>query len=130
MAKTPARVVFAARLRESRNAVGLSQAELGRRVGIPEEVASTRVNRYERGKHQPDFETMEAMAKELGVPVPYLFAQDERLAQVIREFAELAVVDQKRVLAALEEVRKNPTPAKAGKKAGAAKKAKVALRPR
>ena len=54
MPKSPIRAVFANRLRAARTALGLSQAELGARVGIPEDVASTRVNRYERGVHEPD----------------------------------------------------------------------------
>lgn len=106
MSKLPASAVFASRLKARRNELGLSQAELGIRMGLPEDVASTRINRYEKGVHAPDLDTMEAMAKELGVPLPYLLAQDERLAEVIRGFAELSTEDQDRILAEIEKVQR------------------------
>lgn len=127
MPKLPARAVLAKRLHELRKDLGVSQAELGIRMGIPPDVASTRVNRYEKGVHVPDLETLEAMARELGVPLPYLVAQDERLAELIRSFAELSVADQDRVLKELERVQRNPTPAKKVAKKGGAKKAKATV---
>lgn len=128
MPKLPARAVLAKRLHELRRDLGVSQAELGIRMGIPPDVASTRVNRYEKGVHAPDLETLEAMARELGVPLPYLVAQDERLAGLIRSFAELSVADQDRVLKELERVQRNPTPVKKAVKKVAAKKAKAPVR--
>ena len=128
MPKLPARAVLAKRLKELRKDLGVSQAELGIRMGIPPDVASTRVNRYEKGVHVPDLETMEAMARELGVPLPYLVAQDERLAELIRRFAELSVADQDRVLKEVERVQRNPTPVKKVAKKVAAKKTKAPVR--
>ena len=128
MPKLPARAVLAKRLKELRKDLGVSQAELGIRMGIPPDVASTRVNRYEKGVHAPDLETLEAMARELGVPLPYLVAQDERLAGLIRSFAELSVADQDRVLKELERVQRNPTPVKKAVKKVAAKKTKAPVR--
>ena len=128
MPKLPARAVLAKRLHELRQDLGVSQAELGIRMGIPPDVASTRVNRYEKGVHVPDLETMEAMARELGVPLPYLVAQDERLAELIRRFAELSVADQDRVLKEVERVQRNPTTVKKAVKKVAAKKAKAPVR--
>ena len=128
MPKLPARAVLAKRLKELRKDLGVSQAELGIRMGIPPDVASTRVNRYEKGVHAPDLETLEAMARELGVPLPYLVAQDERLAELIRRFAELSVADQDRVLKELERVRRNPTTVKKAVKKVAAKKTKAPVR--
>jgi len=130
MPKLPARAVLAKRLKELRKELGVSQAELGIRMGIPPDVASTRVNRYEKGVHVPDLETLEAMARELGVPLPYLVAQDERLAELIRSFGTLSAVDQDRVLKALERVQRNPTPVKKVAKKVAAKKAKAPVRRR
>ena len=128
MPKHPARAVLAKRLKELRKDLGVSQAELGIRMGIPPDVASTRVNRYEKGVHAPDLETLEAMARELGVPLPYLVAQDERLAELIRRFAELSVADQDRVLKEVERVQRNPTTVKKAVKKVAAKKAKAPVR--
>jgi transcriptional regulator with XRE-family HTH domain len=102
MPKSPIRAVFANRLRAARTALGLSQAELGGRVGIPEDVASTRVNRYERGVHEPDLATAEAIAEELGIPLPALVARDDGLAMLIAGFAALPQAKQKAMLAHLE----------------------------
>lgn len=102
MPKSPIRTVFANRLRAARTALGLSQAELGARVGIPEDVASTRVNRYERGVHEPDLATAEALADELGIPLPALVARDDGMAMLIAGFAALSQAKQKAMLAQLE----------------------------
>lgn len=102
MPKSPIRAVFANRLRTARTALGLSQAELGARVGIPEDVASTRVNRYERGVHEPDLATAEALADELGIPLPALVARDDGMAMLIAGFAALSQAKQKAMLAQLE----------------------------
>lgn len=101
MPKSDARAVLAHRLRAVRTAMEISQAELGVRMGLPEDVASTRINRYEKGVHAPDIETAERMAKELGVPLAYLLTQDERLASAILMFSELTDAEQDRVLAEL-----------------------------
>lgn len=74
------------RLREAREAKGLSQKSLGIEAGIDEFVASTRVNRYEAGIHQPDYQTLSNMAEVLGLPTAYFYAKDDRLAQLIVEF--------------------------------------------
>lgn len=102
MIKTPASAVFAARLKARRKELGLSQAELGVKMGLPEDVASTRINRYEKGVHAPDLDTMERMAKELGVPLPYLLAQDDRLAAAILGFSLLDKDAQEKILAEIE----------------------------
>lgn len=52
--------------------------------------ASARVNQYERGKHVPDFSTASRLADVLGVPVTYLFADDDELAELILLYARAA----------------------------------------
>ena len=81
--------IFAHRLREARQKVGLSQKQLGIIAGIDEFVASTRINRYEQGVHEPDIRTAAILAKVLGVPLAYLFAEDDQLAAVILEISYL-----------------------------------------
>lgn len=102
MPKPLARDVFADRLRTVRLALGLSQAELGVRMGLPEDVASTRLNRYERGVHLPDIETAEKLATELGVPIGYLLTEDKRLAEAILKFSRLSVAAQDKILAQID----------------------------
>ncbi|PZQ33274.1 MAG: XRE family transcriptional regulator [Stenotrophomonas acidaminiphila] len=106
MPKLRARAVFAARLKAVRTAMDISQAELGLRSGLPPEVASTRINRYERGIHLPDIETAEKLAQALGVPLAYLLAQDERLAEAILKFDRLPVAAQNKALAELDALGK------------------------
>lgn len=78
--------VYSRRLREARDAHGISQRTLGIRAGLDEFVASTRVNRYETGVHQPDLQTLQRLAKVLNLPVAYFYAEDDELARLIAEF--------------------------------------------
>ena len=70
-------------------------------AGIDEFSASPRINQYERGKHTPDYSTVERLAKVLKVPAPYLYARDEDLAQVILHFRRLTATECRRLLSAL-----------------------------
>lgn len=76
--------IFARRLREAREAVGISQKQLGIQAGIDQFVASARINQYERGKHIPDLLTAQRLAAELGVPVSFLYEPDDDLAALLR----------------------------------------------
>jgi transcriptional regulator with XRE-family HTH domain len=78
--------VYSRRLREAREAYGISQRALGIEAGLDEFVASTRVNRYETGMHQPDLQTLQRLAAILKLPVAYFYAEDDELAQLIANF--------------------------------------------
>jgi transcriptional regulator with XRE-family HTH domain len=67
-AKTPSPNGFAERLRELRKQKGLSQSELGERVGVH----YTHVGRYERGVSRPAADTLKRLADALGVSGDYL----------------------------------------------------------
>lgn len=75
--------IVARRLREARERQGLSQKALGIAAGIHEGSASPRVNQYERAKHVPDLLTLRHLAAALAVPVPYFYAEDEQLAELL-----------------------------------------------
>ncbi len=75
--------IVARRLREARERKGLSQKALGIAAGINEDSASPRVNQYERAKHVPDLLTLTHLAAALAVPVPYFYAEDEQLAELL-----------------------------------------------
>ncbi|KLJ02175.1 helix-turn-helix transcriptional regulator [Luteimonas sp. FCS-9] len=94
--------MFAKRLKEARLALGISQRELGRRIGLSEDVVSSRVTRYERGTSEPDFETTSKLAKELGVPLAYLLADSEVLADIILAAASLPPGEQRKLAAELK----------------------------
>lgn len=86
MADRGALPVYSRRLREARDAHGISQRALGIEAGLDEFVASTRVNRYETGVHQPDLQTLQRLAKVLKVPTAYFYAEDDELAHLIANF--------------------------------------------
>lgn len=80
--------VFSRRLREAREAYGISQRNLGIEAGLDEFVASTRINRYETGVHQPDLQTLTHLARVLRLPVAYFYAEDDELAKLIANYAK------------------------------------------
>ncbi len=75
--------VYSRRLREARELHGISQRALGIKAGLDEFVASTRVNRYETGVHEPDLQTLQKLAAALELPVAYFYAEDDELARLI-----------------------------------------------
>lgn len=74
---------FPIRLKEARLAKGLSQKALGIAAGIDEFSSSARINQYERGKHTPDFSTLEKLANVMDLPTAYFYAQEDWLAEII-----------------------------------------------
>ena len=84
--------VVAKRLRQARERAGISQRQLGIKAGIgPETAASARMNNYERGRSEPAFAVLERLAKVLGVPLPYFYARDDVLAEIILRVGELSL---------------------------------------
>ncbi|WP_231513077.1 helix-turn-helix domain-containing protein [Alteromonas macleodii] len=61
---------------------GISQRELGIRIGLDESSASSRMNHYEKGRHVPDIQTLKKIADELEVPLAYFFCESELLAEL------------------------------------------------
>ncbi|MFU1853171.1 helix-turn-helix transcriptional regulator [Citrobacter portucalensis] len=84
------RDVFIRRLKEARQRLGISQAAVGIAAAVNPSGASTRLNRYEKGVYEPDMETAARIANVLNVPLPWLFASDEKLAELILNFAALS----------------------------------------
>ncbi|MGK0270134.1 MAG: transcriptional regulator with XRE-family HTH domain [Cocleimonas sp.] len=74
---------LALRLKTARKAAGVTQQNLGIRLGMEANTASARMNQYEKGKHNPDYQTMQRIAKELDVPVAYFYCDDELLAELM-----------------------------------------------
>ncbi|WP_133478261.1 helix-turn-helix domain-containing protein [Cognatilysobacter segetis] len=96
------------RLRQARERAGITQQELGVRVGVDESVAGPRINQYENGVHQPRQEMVLELANALGVPAAYLSTKDELLARLLlawpnltaeqrRKYAERAEADAVKV---------------------------------
>jgi transcriptional regulator with XRE-family HTH domain len=75
---------FGARLRARRKALGLSQEKVGVSIGLDESCSRTRISRYETGAHEPALATSQLLANALGVPLAYLYCEDETMAEIIR----------------------------------------------
>lgn len=91
------------RLKQVRLQSGLSQKQLGIKAKIDEFVASTRINRYERGVHRPDLLTAKKLAKVLNVPVAFFYAFDDETAQLLLSFHRAEPETRKAVLEQLQQ---------------------------
>lgn len=65
--------IFAKRLREERNRLGLLQKEMAAKLNMPPNT----YNGYETGKRLPDMETVSKIADILGVSVDYLLGRTD-----------------------------------------------------
>ncbi len=81
----------------------MSQRELGALIGLGKTVGSTRINRYEQQKSLCDMETASQIAEQLDVPLAYLFAESELLADMILAFSALTQPEQKKLLVEIEK---------------------------
>lgn len=77
-------------------------------AGIDEFSASPRINQYEKGRHTPDYLTVERLAAVLDVPVPFFYARDDRLARLIQVWGRLAEAEIERLLAHYDIVGSSP----------------------
>ncbi|MCB5313217.1 helix-turn-helix domain-containing protein [Yersinia intermedia] len=91
--------VFCQRLKQARLAKGLSQKKLGIAAGIDEFVASTRINRYEKGVHEASMEVAQQLADVLQIPLAYFYAADDVLADMMLAFMALSPEEKTKVLA-------------------------------
>ena len=76
----------------------LSQERLGVLAGIDEFSASARMNQYERGRHTPNFQLMQRLAKVLGMPTAYFYAEDDQLAELMIAYSRLNARARKRLV--------------------------------
>ena len=65
---------------------GLSQRELGNLLGLGKSTGGTRINRYEQRVSQPDIQTVGILCDVLDVPMAYLFAESDEMAQMLLRF--------------------------------------------
>lgn len=91
--------IFSRRLKEVRLAKGLSQKRLGILAGIDEFVASTRINRYEKGVHQANIEVVQQLSAVLEVPLAYFYTEDDDLALLLLSWIKMDAEKKKRILA-------------------------------
>jgi transcriptional regulator with XRE-family HTH domain len=89
-------------LKKARQALGITQQELGIRLGLDPGNASARMNQYETGKHTPDYKMLKQLAAELNVPVPYLLCEDPLLGDLILELSKLSDAEKIKMLNTLK----------------------------
>lgn len=94
--------LFGKRLRNLRKLKGISQKQLGIRIGLDEGVASARLNQYEVGSHSPKFETATKIAKALNVSSAYFYAEEKELADFLIELSKIDRKQQMKILKSLE----------------------------
>ena len=71
------------RLKSARTKAGLSQRELGIRIGLEPSSASSRMNHYEKGRHTPDLHTIKRIAEELNLPLCFFFCEEDDIANLV-----------------------------------------------
>lgn len=89
---------FSRRLKVARWEKGITQQELGIRIGLDVGAANSRMNHYENGRHAPDFETAKKIAAELDVPVTYFYCESDEIAEMLLSFHKLSKEQQQLVL--------------------------------
>lgn len=78
------------RIRALREELGWSQERVGVAIGIDESSARARISTYELGVHEPPFPTIRQIAEVLGVPLSYLYCEDDGIAQLLLKLHRLA----------------------------------------
>ena len=78
-------------LREARLRAGLTQAELGQRVGKP----ASMISRWERGRVEPSLETLRSLVRACGLELWFRFANfDDSYVDHIDRYLELSPVER------------------------------------
>lgn len=97
--------IFAKRLREERERAGLSQRDLGLCLTEDSLTAVNTIHRYEKRHRFPrDFRSVIKLANRLSIPVPLLFAEDERSAEMLRLWGKLEDEEQVQVVEYLKKL--------------------------
>ncbi|BAV99398.1 conserved hypothetical protein [Lysobacter enzymogenes] len=114
MPKPPpsARSLFAARLKQARALRGIeSQRALGIAMGLDKTLASSRINRYESEARGIDLDGLGKLAETLGLPMAYLVAPDEHVANAIHALAQLPLAEREEAVRVLLDFVAQKAPA-------------------
>jgi len=74
--------------------------------------ASSRMNHYEKGRHMPDYETLELLAKELNKPVAYFFCQSDSVAEILCLLEHMSEPERQELIATLKNKKDSPISAR------------------
>ncbi|WP_159650561.1 helix-turn-helix domain-containing protein [Vibrio atypicus] len=90
------------RLRYIRKKQGITQEELGYKLGMEPAGASARISQYETGKHAPDYATVKRISEVLDTPVAYFYCEDDILAEIVIEISGYNSVTKQNILDLIE----------------------------
>ena len=90
------------RIKSARVKKNIYQKELGIRIGLDENSASSRMNHYEKGRHTPDVFTLKRMADELGVPLACFFCDSDLSVELNCLINKLSEEEKTKLLSALK----------------------------
>ncbi|WP_415760659.1 helix-turn-helix domain-containing protein [Pseudomonas sp. LT1P18] len=93
------------RLKHARLRAGLSQEELGIRIGLEPASASTRMNRYELGKRTPDLELIARVATELNLPAAYFYATENDEAELLERYYRMSNAGKAQLMECLNDLK-------------------------
>lgn len=102
------RAIVAARLRQARDVRGLSQREVGIRMGLDKDTASARISRYESGSMSISLEALFKLAEALDVPAAYLVAPSAGMATVIAAISKQPAGEQETLTDLLNALTQMP----------------------
>ena len=71
------------RIKELREDLGWSQEKIGVAIGIDESSSRARISRYELGVHEPPVPTARLIAGAMGVPLAYMYCEDDKVAALL-----------------------------------------------
>jgi transcriptional regulator with XRE-family HTH domain len=71
------------RIKGLREELGWSQEKIGVAIGIDESSSRARISRYELGVHEPPVLTTKLIAGALGVPLAYMYCEDDKVAALL-----------------------------------------------
>ena len=92
------------RLKEARLEAGISQKQLGIAAGIDEFVSSARMNQYETGKHIPDYDIVENIAKVLKIPTSFFYTSDNELAYLLKTYSALTSIQKHQLISFIKQL--------------------------
>jgi transcriptional regulator with XRE-family HTH domain len=75
--------IVSRRMRERREALGLAQEKIGVAIGLDKSSARATISRYELGVHEPPFAAVKLLANVLEVPPPYMYCEEQDIAELL-----------------------------------------------
>ncbi|CAN7183487.1 helix-turn-helix transcriptional regulator [Pseudoxanthomonas sp. LjRoot168] len=99
---------MAARLRQARQLRGLSQREVGVRMGLDKDTASARISRYESESMAISLDSLFELAHALDVPPAYLLATTPAMADAILALGRQSETQQGSLASVLDALTKLP----------------------